>query len=255
MDIMTESTQQKAQGIRWWNTQWFTLSISAFLAGGIFLAIGDWIVMPLITRGTSHIVPELYGEDVAIAKRMLRENDLVFISDSSDYIWDKEVPANHIASQDPPPYTVVKKGRRVRVVLSRGPQLYPVPDVRNTSTTQARLRIEQQGFRLGNVAFQLRTNDDHSDAYVLTQFPGPGTQQPRGTTVDFTVSVIATMPDLTGRGHHDAAGLLGKLGLTIGSTVYEMNEFLLPRSVVSQSIQPGSRIQHGDKVNLVLSHL
>ena len=63
------------------------------------------------------------------------------------YIWDEEVPANHVAGQDPAPYTVVKKGRRVRVVLSRGPQLYPVPDVRNTSTTQARLRIQQQGFR------------------------------------------------------------------------------------------------------------
>lgn len=239
----------------WWN-RWPTIIGASVIASALLVSvIGNWAVMPLITRGSKTIVPDLYQEDVAVAKRILNHRSLVFISDSSDYVWDEEVPANCVVSQEPSPYTIVKKGRRVRVVLSRGPRLYEVPAVVNRSAVEAGIRIEQQGFRIGIVRFSLRDADDRSDPFVVEQSPESGAMQPHRTSIDLVVSLAPHMPDLSGRGYEDAVQIIRMLGLQVGSTIYEKSEVLLPRSVVSQSVRPGQRIRRGDMVNLVLSHL
>lgn len=225
------------------------------LAGIILLVLGNWIIMPLVTRGSIVRVPDLYEFDVAVAKRALLDSDLVFINDSSDYVWDYDVPANHVVMQNPLPYTTVKTGRSVRVTVSRGPQLYPVPNVRDISPLQAKLRLQQQLFDVGTVTYILRTDNDRSEPFVKEQNPPPGAMLPRGTKVNLSVSIVPEMPDLTGRSLEEATQFIQLLGLQVGSVTFEESSDLLPRSVMSQSVPPGARIQAGDRVNLVASHL
>lgn len=252
---MSERQSESGARVPWWN-RWPTILLTGVIVSGLLMVvIGNWAVMPLITRGSKTIVPDLYQEDVAIAKRILNDRSLVFISDSSDYIWDDEVPANCVVSQEPSPYTIVKKGRRVRIVLSRGPRLYEVPSVVNRSAIEAGIRIEQQGFRVGTVRFNLRQTDDRSDPFIEEQSPELGAMRPHHTHIDLVVSIAPHMPDLSGRGYEDAVQIIRTLGLQVGSTIYAKSEVLLPRSVVSQSVRPGQRIRRGDMVNLVLSHL
>lgn len=227
----------------------------AFCAGVLLFVGGNWIVMPLVTRGRVVRVPDLYGLDVAVAKRTLLDGGLAFVSDSTDYLWDDDVPANNVVTQIPPPYSPVKRGRRVRVTTSRGPQLYPVPDVHNMSPTQAKLRLQQQFFGLGTVRYTLRTDEDRSESFVRDQTPRPGSALPRGAKVNLDVSILPQMPDLTGRGVEEARRYIELLGLRVGSVRYEQSDDLLPWSVLGQSIPPRRRIRAGDTVDLVLSHL
>lgn len=239
----------------WWRTWWVVGTVSAVLAAATFFVAGNWIIMPLATRGEKTVVPDIYQEDVAVAKRILHTRGLTFVSDSSDYVWDAEVPVNHVVSQVPAPYTEVKKGRRVRVVISRGPQRYPVPALQNLSAIEARLRLEQQGFRRGDVTLKLRTNDDRSDPFVFDQNPPPGALHPHGSRIDLSVSIIPSMPDLTSLGLNEATKILDLMGLHVGSTRYQRSETLLPRTVMSQSVPPGSRVSSGQIINIILSHL
>ena len=232
---------------------------SAAAMGGLFLLlIGNYIVMPLLTWSPSSMVPDLYGTDLAVAKRQLIDEDLVFINDSLDFVHDEFVPANHVVSQDPPPYAQVKTGRRVRVVISRGPQLFPVPPIIDTTPRDAQLRLQRQGFHLGRVTLQLGgrgTEQYGSDMTVGSQDPPAGTMRARGDSVHIVAHVPPVMPDLRTRGLHEATQILGLLGLRRGSLTYEDSPELLPHSIVRQSIEPGERITSGDRVNLVLSRM
>lgn len=237
-------------------SHWFFLTvIGVILAGVVFFVAGNWLVMPLVTYRSVALVPDLYGLDVAVAKRTLLDSGLVFVNDSTDHTWDYDVPANHVVSQDPPPYVAVKSGRGVRVTISRGPQLHPVPDVRNMSPTQARLILQQQFFDVGTVAYTLRTNEDRSESFVTAQDPSPGSMVSRGMRVRLDISVLPEMPDLTGRSLEEAKRYLQALGLRLGSIQQVQDDDLLPRSVVGQSVPPRRRIHAGDTVDLTVSHL
>ncbi len=247
---LTSGTERKR------HLRWFLLvAAGAFLGGVLLFVVGNWVVIPLVTYRSIVRVPDLYGLDMAIAKRTLLDSGLSFVNDSTDYVWDYDVPANHVATQNPPPFLAVKKGRGVRVTISRGPQLYPAPDLRNMSPTQAKLRLQQQFFEVGRVRYVLRTNEDRSEPFVSEQTPPPGSMLPRGSRMDLKVSILPEMPDLTRRSLEEAKRYVELLGLRVGAIRYEQNEDLLPRSVVSQSIPPGRRIQAGDTVDLTLSHL
>jgi beta-lactam-binding protein with PASTA domain len=123
------------------------------------------------------------------------------------------------------------------------------------SPTQAKLRLQQQFFQLGTVRYALRTDEDRSEAFVKDQTPAPGSALPRGAKVRLDVSILPHMPDLKGRSVEDAQRYIELLGLKVGSIRYEQSDDLLPWSVLDQSVPPGRRIQAGDTVDLVLSHL
>lgn len=256
MLIPAEPPRTRSAARRKWLLRWLALAVAGVvLAGLIMFVAGDWVVMPLVTRGSTVRVPDLYELDVAIAKQALMDSGLVFLNDSTDHLWDEDVPANHVIKQDPLPYAGVKEGRSIRVTISRGPQLYPIPDVKNISPLQAKLRLQQQFFDIGRVTYELRTNDDRSEPFVKEQYPSSGSLVPRGSKVSLEVSIMPQMPDLTGRSVDEARQYVQLLGLVVGSTRYEQSDDLLPRSVVGQSIPPGRRISVGDRVDLVVSHM
>jgi len=224
-----------------------------FLAGAILFVVGNWIIMPIVTYGSAVQVPDLRGMDVAEAKQVLRDGDLVFLNDTSDYVWSEDIPANRIVRQDPPPYTTVMAGRSVRVVISRGAQFQEVPSVVSLSPVQAKLILVQQGFTVGRIRYSLRAQDDHSDPYVLAQDPQPGVVRASRSPVDLVVSVVPDMPDVRGRTLDEARGIIEPLGLRIGLVTYQVDLDLLPGSVIDQSIGPGQHIHEGEQVDVVVS--
>ena len=239
----------------WW-VRWPAMMAYAVVLAGVFvLLVGNWVVMPLATHRTTELVPDLFDRDVAEAKRHLLGLGLVFVSDSTDYVWDEDIAANRVASQDPPPYDTVKSGRRVRITVSRGPRLQPVPRLLALSPVQAKLRLEQEGFAVGAISYEVRSTTDQSDPFVTGQNPLPGELHPYGDSVSVVVDLPSEMPDLRSRSLESARRIIEMMGLEIGSMKYEKNDALLPRSVVSQSIPPGARIRPGNQVDLVLSHL
>ena len=234
------------------------LALAGAVAGGVLLLAGNYIVMPLLTWRPTSVVPDLYGTDLAVAKRSLLEADLVFINDSVDFVHDPFVPTNHVVSQDPAPYSRVKTGRRVRVVISRGPQLFPVPEVTSTTPRDARLRLLQQGFRLGRVTYQLGgggTDQVGSDIQVSAQDPQTGSLLARGDSVGIHVNIPPFMPDLRRRSLGEALQVIELMGLRRGQSSYAEAPQLLPLSIVEQSIPPGQRISRGERVDLVLSSM
>ncbi|HZB48440.1 MAG TPA: PASTA domain-containing protein, partial [Mycobacteriales bacterium] len=87
---------------------------------------------------------------------------------------DEEVERGLVVSQQPAGGSV-RRGSTVRLVVSTGEDLVPVPDVRGQSVDSARRRLEDAGFRVRVRSLKIGT--------VVVQQPGPGTERRPGSTV------------------------------------------------------------------------
>ena len=91
------------------------------------------------------------------------------------------VPLGHVIRLSPAAGEQAARGDEVTVVVSRGPQLVPVPDVRGQSLEQAEASLEAAGLRLGQI---LGSNKGK----VLYTDPPPGESVRKGTEVNVLTS-------------------------------------------------------------------
>ena len=90
-------------------------------------------------------MPDVTGQGLSEALDRLRTVGLDL--EVRSFRYSQEVPENRIVRQSPEPGRIVKAGRGVGVVLSRGPERHPTPDVRGLSLEDARILLEEAGLR------------------------------------------------------------------------------------------------------------
>jgi beta-lactam-binding protein with PASTA domain len=88
----------------------------------------------------------------------------------------------------------------VTLIVSRGPQTAPIPDVRGFSVAVAVQTVRAAGFK--PVIKQQDTPDQTNDGLVISETPEQNTQAPLGITVTLTV------------GHYVSPGPTGATGVT-----------------------------------------
>ena len=146
---------------------------------------------------------------------LLRSKDLILKVERE--VFDNEVPANHIISQDPMAGRMVKQQREIFVRVSKGAEEVDMPSVVGLSLREARLALTQAGFVLGNETEVYDTN--MAPNLVVDQFPQPGEIVAKGTPVDLAVSkgretmTMVQLPDFRGQSLASARDRLLALGL------------------------------------------
>ena len=107
--------------------------IGAFLSGCIFMVLLlDIIVMPIYLRTGKKIrVPNLTNMTFQEAQNIAHNAHIGIVIDAVDY--NDSIAVNNIAYQIPVPDAVVKPGRRIHVVISKGPQPLLMPNVAGKS--------------------------------------------------------------------------------------------------------------------------
>jgi len=95
--------------------------------------------------------------------------------------FDDQVPENSVISTNPPAGATARQGDVITLVVSKGPHLYPVPDVRGMKVDDAVNVLKNAGFKVNVNQFPA------GPGRVLSESPGPGSKQKRGTTVTLYV--------------------------------------------------------------------
>ena len=141
----------------------------------------DAVVDLVVSKGPKPIkVPDFTGESAEEAEEVLTERGLeVSITREND----PEVAEGDVISQDPSTGTLFR-GDTVELVVSEGPVMVEVPNVRGVGVDEATERLEEAGF-------EVRTQ--RSDVYVGLEFvvssdPAQGTKAPEGSVV--TLSLV-----------------------------------------------------------------
>jgi len=128
----------------------------------------------------------------------------------------------------------------------------PIPALDGRSLEAARRLLDERGFRLGRIDYQLSPRRD--DGIVIRQSIRPELRRPVGTSVDVAVSRAgAEIPGLTGSTLGDARRALERAGLRIGRVERKQTSRAEPGTVIEQSPEPGALVPRDSRVSVVVA--
>lgn len=230
------------------------LAAGALLAGIIALVLLNAIIMPYIVDTPSVQVPDLQGLFAPQASARLGEAGLkMTIGDS---LHHGTIPADAVVEQDPSGGQLVKRGRRIVLTVSKGPRYYEVPDVRRVSLREARLQLEGNQLKIGQILY--RSSDALPEGAVVEQSPPPGAQLARDSAVDLQISngplaALKRVPNLIGLSIKAVGDTLRKYELRIGHIAKRIDEQKSVGTVLAQAPQSEQRILRHSRIDLVVS--
>ncbi|MGV3562105.1 MAG: Stk1 family PASTA domain-containing Ser/Thr kinase [Nocardioides sp.] len=136
----------------------------------------------VVSKGRKPInVGDWDGEDADGAQAVLERKGLVV--DRAQEQFDDTVPEGAVIAQTPQSGTLFR-GDTVTLVVSLGPELVEVPNVRAQGVESARQELEALGF----VVQTVNASGYLGLGFVFSQDPGGGQSVPRGSTI--TLSII-----------------------------------------------------------------
>ena len=217
----------------------------------------DFLVMPLYTRHWQKIiVPNVTHLSYEAAEKILARVGLKAVKAAEKY--DENFPPGFVLFQNPEAESPVKKGRRVYLTVGKGQRVFPMPNFIGEPFRDVKFRLKELKLRLGKIEYEI--DEFHPEGGVSDQSIEPKTQVSVGEVVDLTVSLGAKpdryiVPDLIGKSEDDAKIAIKKAGLTLGEITYQETDRLVPKTVISQSLEAGLEVMQGDTLNIVVSQL
>lgn len=174
--------------------------------------------MRFAIHGRESSVPNFVGLAPAYAEQLASQNGLLLSREERFYSSD--VPVGHVVSQEPAPGTKVRRGWRVRVAESLGPQRVTIPSVIGDSERAAELNLQRRGLDVGSVS-TISTPELPSDQ-IVAQSPPPDAQGIVSPKVNLLYNAPAAaektyvMPDLVGASLAEATVAVTDAGLKVG---------------------------------------
>jgi len=208
----------------------------------------------LVSAEKTVVVPDLAGRDVVYALEVLSNLGLHIKVIGSEY--SEGVPKNHVISQDKPTGTEIKKGREVRITLSKGPRNIPMPNVRGLALVQAKIILEDNTICLSRIA-QVHHSSGKKGT-ILAQSPPAGSIIRRGTCADLLTSMgprpnTYIMPNYTGEAFDDVVRKTDLAGLAIGNLRYARSAETPENTVLHQYPKAGWQITDRQSLELVIN--
>lgn len=208
----------------------------------------------LLIRGENKVVvPMLVGKQVVYALETL--TDLGLNTKVKELRFDPSVPKHHIIAQLPEPGTEIKRGRDVRLVISRGARTVVYPNLAGIDLPQAQILLEQNGLRQGMISHVQHPGRPRQT--IITQYPPAGSRGLHGDAIDLLVSkgpapVSIRMLDLKGLGLDQAIATIERDRLILGKVATVSDPSMAADTVISQVPGAGHRVATGALVDITI---
>ena len=229
--------------------------LATFLAVWIIFILFDRIIMPLATRhGKECVVPDVTLMSLEDAEQILKKSDLLVGMEGEEY--SPTVPEGTILSQIPPAGRKVKKGRRIRVILSQGIEMTTIPNLWGVSTRQAEIMLSEVDLKLGEISYA--STDSLPENVVIQTIPSFGARVPKGIFVGMVINQkgmpdTLIVPNFVGKNIEEVKELIQQMGLRIKEIAYRVDNNFLPGTVLEQYPYEGYKVPQGREIELVVS--
>jgi serine/threonine-protein kinase len=216
--------------------------------------VSGYLAMKIALGGGEVPVPSVAGKHVVDALEIMGQSGLGVEIGSREY--DTVVEKHSVIRQVPAPGRRVKRGRRIVVILSKGPRDARVPDLRGESWSRSVNILKTMGFQVGRVAWV--ESGSHYENAIISQVPQPGRIVERGKGVNLLVSKGAPkdsflMPDFVGKDLGAVKQSIRNATLRVGRVVQEEYPGVKVGVVLRHEPRAGYRIKGGDSVSLVVA--
>lgn len=150
---------------------------------GFFLV--NIIMKIAVGHGNEVLVPNLMNTDYNVAIKICEDHKLYL--QQIEVVNNDEFEKGRIISQNPHPNIKTKKFRTVEVVVSNGPEMVRIPFLYNLNLTEAKLKLENAGLKLGKPIY--RYSDDVDEGNVVYSQPVADELIAKRSPVDVIVSL------------------------------------------------------------------
>lgn len=240
---MTEEEQPPGTG-----KTWLVFLVSLFGACALFIFGFIYLLPPKQPVK----VPDLVGITLNEAKKVAGDHGLKLRVVREMH---HEMQTGLIISQDPVAERTVRRGREIKVVVSKGAETVHVPDVTGKSRREAEIILEEARLQLGEIYTEL--SSDVPRDRVVRQKPAPNMVIQKGATVDLYLSLgpdydKVEVPNFIGHRLVNVQARLASLGLVFDS--YELRMSSYPEGqILDQQPPPGSIVPLGTPIKFVIS--
>ncbi len=195
-------------------------------------------------------VPDLLGQTLEEARNTLDQEDLIL--DGVGEVFHDVAPKGTVVDSDPRPGSEVNEGTRVKLSISKGPELFAVPDVTGRPLADAKDLMDKAGFSLAV------SSEQHHDSIpagaVISREPGVG-EAKRGTAFTAILSKgppLVAVPNVSGKSSGDAKSALEAAGFLYASSG-AFHETLAEGRVIHTEPGGGQLAPKGSRITAIVS--
>ena len=227
------------------------------LIGFVLLFLMDKMVMPLYTRlGQERQVPDLVGMSDTRAETITKKQG--YRLQTSQIVFDDHLSAGTIIEQIPPAGAITKSGRIIRVIVSGGEKLIPMPRLIGASSTGAQNTATSLGLLIPVDSIRYRYSDHYPRGVVAAQSLPQDSLLHKNTAVAISVSLGAeplefVVPKLLGEPLSKARRILIDSGLSVGLIRNRVTKQYSKNTVVGQSIKSETEVPKGTAIDLLIA--
>lgn len=208
------------------------------------------LAMRFAIHGREVRVPKFTGLTPLDAERLANSEGLVISIENRFYSSD--VPEGAIVSQSPPPNAKVRRGWKVRLAESLGPQRASIPNVVGQSERVAELNISRRGLEMGNVV-TIRSLGS-PPATVLAQSPPAEVKHAVSPKIGLVISGpvnahLYVMPNFVGQPENQALPAIQQAGFTLGKVNYIQDPSGPAGIILRQTPPAGQKIAAGAAIS------
>jgi serine/threonine-protein kinase len=229
---------------------WLIVIICAFGLG--FFAFNFFIMPKIVGGGKNVVVPNLIGKPLVEAQRVLINQN--FIIGDAKQVFDTIYPYGYIIGQKPLAGSVVKTGKKINFMVSKGPQMVKAPFLAQMSLEQGLRVLSSLGVN-PSIVESLRSSTIPTGKIIGCE-PGPGSEISISTRLKVFVSNDSSgmflMPMLVGLSIQSAIDSIVNNGLIIGG-IQEIASEESSGLVIIQYPEDGMKVFTGDTVRLIVA--
>jgi beta-lactam-binding protein with PASTA domain len=242
------------------HTRMFVTMVIALVA---FVGILALIVFFVALRGAEQaMVPDVRSKELTEALMELQAKEL-YPRIQMRYSQSAQ-ERGLILEQDPRPGTIVKAGRRIRLVVSQGIMVNTIEDYKGRNIEEVRMDLRalfassSMPFLSIKEPFMYEYSDENAGT-ILEQSPEPGTPVTGPETLEFVVSrgpehLLIAVPALTGLPPAQALERLREAGLSFTFSLRPQRQGERPGVVVYQDPAAEAALESTKPVNILVNH-
>jgi beta-lactam-binding protein with PASTA domain len=235
------------------------------------------ITMHFAIHGGEVSVPDFHGMTVPDAGQRAASMGLTVHVENR--LYSTELPVGRISNQSPVPGAIVRRGWRVWLTESLGPQKLAIPNVVGKDQRLAFIEVRRAEMQTGIVAAM--PWPDAPEGTVIAQSPAPDAAGVQSPVMNLLVASAdnsgqsanqVVMPQLTGEGFTGAALSLTRIGLHLapvkeqsppvqsgpvtgaGKSPTNLPPVVASGTVVAQNPPAGFRVDPSTPVELTVAH-
>lgn len=206
----------------------------------------DLVISKGPTPAETVSAPDLTDKTASEVDEILRELKLVGRAGEEVY---SDLPAGHVAEQDPAPGSEMKAGDTITYHLSKGTEQVTVPDVFNDTEEGAREALAAAGLK---VETSYSSSSSIYAGRVISTYPSAGESAGRGSTVTIVISTgpaTRDVPNVIGQDYESGAQALRGAGFYV-DYAYETNDAAI--GIIIDQSHTGSAVE-GTDITITIS--